>query len=1191
MKTHLTLLLAVCLPLALPAADQLNPELQRGLFEEEANQNFTAAIKAYQGVLTAHDSERKLAATALFRLGECYRKLGQTNDAVTQFQRLVAEFPEQATLANLSRQNLVGLGVKPTGGNAQDPDGKDQVIPQQRAIAAQFAEAAQLDSLVKQLQKLSSTELRTTLATVAPDAVLDGLLLQQAREEQNRSSISAKFAPGHPEVKEVQARLVALNEQIDQRVSGILRGLKMKAEGLARQVEVLKSEPAIAGGTMPAGGPLSPEAEELARTERLLAQLRGWDLSQLRRLIPSLIPDAQFAQKEKELLAAQESLRNYEVTAKGQFGFGTERDRFRKQIAQVTEELANRANEIIQHLENRVAKMREIVGRQPRQFAAPASATVAAESAAPTDEEEKEIRRIQALIKDSPDLINALNVEVAKVRSGELMVPKNGTLLHRAANQGQLDVARFLIDHGADVGARDEMGRTPLHRAAGNGHRAMVELLLANKADANAKVSQYPDNGSTSLHLAVGKGYRTVCETLLARGADPNLGDASGTPPIYPAVWADDAATVRLLLARGARVNPAPGKNGYTPLHSAKSTNVATMLIEAGAVVDALNDSNQSPLHYCAGEGKTDVVAVLLAAGANPNLKDKDGKTPLFRAAASWKADVVAPLISKGANPNERNVYGGVPLDELIQFIPLSGFNRQEVNRSSQLETLQAFLAGGADPNLIIAGGSPHLFRAVSEGLEEQAEALLKAGADPNARSDYDREGTSNLKGQTPLIRALRGTKLHSSGPGYERTRTMSMVNLLLEHKADVNLADGNGDTPLYFAITADAKGELTVKVPLVEALLKRGASVEAQNSEGNTPLVVAIGRGMKDVVDLLLKYKADPNAKTQSGATPLHWAGSERNLDILDSLLAAGANPNLLDAYGKSPLDYLKSAGSQRGSSGFASLPGRPLTPPPSVSVQMAGGLTQSKLVADQAALAERLRQAGARDWAPRPGLITVTRRSTGASQVIFTKGTNDWNRHSLLEVMGFTFFGSGTSFPFPDFSKLTITRLDLAKGGVREFTIDLPAALAANDCQADQWLEWGDLIDIPEGEHKLDEKWAGLPHEFLQSMTKCLARKVTLTVKGQLKEVPLVAGSWRGEYGANGVLRNYPDRLFLLRPIVLGSGQLLTSSDTTRVKVTRPDATNGSREWTFDLTKEPSAGNDLWLRDGDLIEVPEKQ
>src|SRR2546421_5188748 len=94
-----------------PAAETLSETLQKGLFEEEANHNLDAAIKAYQSVLQQTDEQRKLAATAVFRLGECYRKLGKTNEASGQYQRIIRDFGEQATLVDFSRQSLLALGA------------------------------------------------------------------------------------------------------------------------------------------------------------------------------------------------------------------------------------------------------------------------------------------------------------------------------------------------------------------------------------------------------------------------------------------------------------------------------------------------------------------------------------------------------------------------------------------------------------------------------------------------------------------------------------------------------------------------------------------------------------------------------------------------------------------------------------------------------------------------------------------------------------------------------------------------------------------------------------------------------------------------------------------------------------------------------------------------------------------------
>src|SRR4051812_2519837 len=109
MKTVLSVAsLGLILSIAVPSqsAEGFTQTLQHGLFEEEANQNLDAAVKAYQSVIAQSDEERKVIATALFRLGECYRKLGKTNEATAQFRRVLRDYSDQEQLATLSRETL-----------------------------------------------------------------------------------------------------------------------------------------------------------------------------------------------------------------------------------------------------------------------------------------------------------------------------------------------------------------------------------------------------------------------------------------------------------------------------------------------------------------------------------------------------------------------------------------------------------------------------------------------------------------------------------------------------------------------------------------------------------------------------------------------------------------------------------------------------------------------------------------------------------------------------------------------------------------------------------------------------------------------------------------------------------------------------------------------------------------------------
>jgi len=95
--------------------NDLTALLQQGLFEEQASRNLNAAITDYQALAAKFDQDRQLAATAVFRLGECYRAQGRTNEAAAQYQRILHDFSDQPTLATLSQQNLAGMGAGATG--------------------------------------------------------------------------------------------------------------------------------------------------------------------------------------------------------------------------------------------------------------------------------------------------------------------------------------------------------------------------------------------------------------------------------------------------------------------------------------------------------------------------------------------------------------------------------------------------------------------------------------------------------------------------------------------------------------------------------------------------------------------------------------------------------------------------------------------------------------------------------------------------------------------------------------------------------------------------------------------------------------------------------------------------------------------------------------------------------------------
>ena len=180
MKT--TLLIAL---LALSSAAQgLAETLRKGILEEESKQNLNGAIQAYQSVLTQFDSQRKIAATALFRMAESYRKLGKNAEATAAYSRLVREFPDQGKLVEQSRTHLPATYKAGPEQAAQEHEAAAQAqLAVQRAAWARYRKLKEEEIKVLE-EQISIVQRRVERGSAIPDQVLslkmELLRLQQA---------------------------------------------------------------------------------------------------------------------------------------------------------------------------------------------------------------------------------------------------------------------------------------------------------------------------------------------------------------------------------------------------------------------------------------------------------------------------------------------------------------------------------------------------------------------------------------------------------------------------------------------------------------------------------------------------------------------------------------------------------------------------------------------------------------------------------------------------------------------------------------------------------------------------------------------------------------------------------------------------------------------------------------------------
>ena len=226
----------------------------------------------------------------------------------------------------------------------------------------------------------------------------------------------------------------------------------------------------------------------------------------------------------------------------------------------------------------------------------------------------------------------------------------------------------FLLDHGADVSARDNDNKAPLHVAAEDGHKEAVDLLIERGADVSAR----DNDNRTPLHVAAMSGHEEVVDLLIRRGADVSARDNDNRTPLHVAAMSGHKEVVDLLIERGADVS-ARDRDNRTPLHVAAlkgytdHTEVVDLLIQYSADVSARDNDNRTPLHVAAMSGHEEVVDLLIERGADVSARDNDNRTPLHVAAMSGHQEVVDLLIQYSADVSAARRDHKEVVDLLIQ--------------------------------------------------------------------------------------------------------------------------------------------------------------------------------------------------------------------------------------------------------------------------------------------------------------------------------------------------------------------------------------------------------------------------------------------------------------------------------------------------------------------------------------------
>jgi len=515
-------------------------------------------------------------------------------------------------------------------------------------------------------------------------------------------------------------------------------------------------------------------------------------------------------------------------------------------------------------------------------------------------------------------------------RGPDGVTPLAGMVSARGCCADVANVLPLFVAAGADVNARDTLGRTPLHlasAASGTIPASVLAVVASALLDAGAHPNARDSEGSTPLHAAVA--WRGSSDTLLhllaAAGADLDARNNRGQTPLHVAVSIDDPTLVRTLMRLGADPAARDGAgNPFDPVACERwgtriffafaTADVVAGCIEAGKDVRAVfnahpcasaaGDTSQSPpprcffipvplIHLVAWTSDPAVVSVLLRAGADVHVRDGRGTrgfTALHRAAANGTPGVVRALLEAGADPD-----AVASLDIVcVSVAAPCGRSWTPLNSAAgnpDPGVMEALLEGGADLDAAMEGGTTPLDDAAGNPNPAVIAALLASGADV----------TPPWGVETPLHIAAKS----NSNP--------AVLKLMLEAGADVNARDYYGYTPLHAAAGNNPNPEI------VAALIAAGADVNARDPDGyvpsgrrtndRTPLFMAAAplsgaTWNAPVVEALVRAGADLERADGSGRTPLH-AAALWHPAVFPLLLRLGADPNARDADGRTPLDH----------------------------------------------------------------------------------------------------------------------------------------------------------------------------------------------------------------------------------------------------------------------------------------------
>ena len=374
--------------------------------------------------------------------------------------------------------------------------------------------------------------------------------------------------------------------------------------------------------------------------------------------------------------------------------------------------------------------------------------------------------------------------------------------IFKCARRDDINSLEKLVSEGKDINETTFNNETALHIAAARNSIKVMNFLIKNKANVNAKTELTEE---TPLFYAVQEGQADAIMALINNGADVNAENIEGETPIFTAMRNNRAELMSILINNGADVNH-KNKEGKPPLSVAimfKSTTMTKKLIDAKANTEDSNlDINE-------------LSKLSKIPQSTRNRMNVEKTAP--------SAIVMTPAETPKLSPRNESKYGR-NYEEKAAVL----FQYCIENKAQELENGLS----GFDVNSAFFDNETLLHCAIENGSIECINVLIKNGANLNVTTKTFHE---------PAIQAA----IYADN--------MQAVEILFSAGADIEQQNAEGETALFIAVR-------TGNFEIVKLLIEKPANVNCLNTDGVTPLQVAIQLHQTQIAKALLEAGAAPS-------------------------------------------------------------------------------------------------------------------------------------------------------------------------------------------------------------------------------------------------------------------------------------------------------------------------------------------